>query len=298
MSGREDEQSTSLAGLAHGQLCYLQIPALDITASARFYERVFGWRVAPPAAGFEAPALIGQWTTERPAAPQAGPLGWIMVRDVGETLAEASGAGATVRQGPTPDGPRTLASFLDPAGNLVGIAQHGVPARATGDQVAVAQDAAGSAPGAGNRTMPPASVLPVLTYEDVPRAIDWLCAAFGFTERWRAGAHRAVLEFRGGAVMLGERGAEKVGLGERGADAGGERHPDADSVMVRIADADTHCAHARRAGARVVDEPRDFPYGERQYSAVDIGGHLWTFSQSVADRAPEEWGGTCGPVLR
>jgi predicted enzyme related to lactoylglutathione lyase len=269
---REDEQSTSLAGLAHGQLCYLQIPALDVSASARFYARVFGWRVAPPHTEFEAPGLIGQWTTERPAAPEAGPLGWIMVRNVGETLTEAEAAGATVRQGPTPNGPRTLASFLDVAGNLVGIAQH----------------TAASARGVANRTMPAASVLPVLTYDDVPQAIDWLCSAFGFAERWRADAHRAVLEFRGGAVMLGERGAE----------AGGDRPPDAGAVMVRVADADSHCARARGAGARVIDGPRDFPYGERQYSAVDTGGHRWTFSQSIADRAPEEWGGTSGPVLR
>jgi len=44
-----DEQSTAIPGIVPGQLCYLQIPAVDITTSARFYERVFGWRVAPPA---------------------------------------------------------------------------------------------------------------------------------------------------------------------------------------------------------------------------------------------------------
>ena len=264
MSGGEEERATSLAGLAHGQLCYLQIPARDVSGAARFYARVFGWRVEPPGAGFEAPGLIGEWTTERAPAPKAGPLGWIMVRDVAETLAEAERAGGTVRQGPTPDGPRQLASFLDPAGNLVGIAQH-----------------AAAAPAAGNRTMPPATVFPVLVYDDVPEAIAWLCAAFGFTERWRADAHRAILEFQGGAVMLGDRG-DGGGLG-------------ADSVMVRVADARAHCAQARRAGAQVVDPPRDFPYGERQYGAIDLGGHRWTFSQSIADRAPEEWGGTSGP---
>ena len=70
----QEEQSTSLAGLAHGQLCYLQIPAYDVAASARFYGRVFGWRVDPPGAGFEAPGLIGEWTTDRPPAPDSGPL--------------------------------------------------------------------------------------------------------------------------------------------------------------------------------------------------------------------------------
>lgn len=270
------EESTSLAGLAHGQLCYLQIPALDVTASARFYERVFGWRVSPPDAGFEAPAIIGEWVTDRPPAPDAGPVGWISVKDVRETLAEAEWAGATAREAPSRDGPRWLASFLDPAGNLIGIAQHPhVQGRG------------------GNRTMPSATVMPVLVYDDVPRASDWLCSAFGFVERWRADAHRAVLEFAGGAVMLGDRGDGAAG----DTDGPVVAPAPADSVMVRVADVDSHCARARRAMADVTAVPRDFPYGERQYSALDIGGHRWTFSQSIADRVPEEWGGTSGPGL-
>lgn len=47
---------------------------------------------------------------------------------------------------------------------------------------------------------------------------------------------------------------------------------------------------------KVIQEPRDFPYGERQYTAEDLGGHHWAFSQSIADVAPEEWG-TSGPAL-
>jgi uncharacterized glyoxalase superfamily protein PhnB len=31
--------------------------------------------------------------------------------------------------------------------------------------------------------------------------------------------------------------------------------------------------------------------GERQYSAEDLGGHVWTFSQSIADVDPASWGG-------
>jgi predicted enzyme related to lactoylglutathione lyase len=120
-----EQQSTSIPGLAPGQLCYLQIPAFDVTASARFYARVFGWAIDPPEAGFEAPGLIGQWVTDRRTAPDAGPVGWIHVLDVRRTLADAMDAGATLRDGPLPDGPRLLASFADPAGNLVGIVQHG-----------------------------------------------------------------------------------------------------------------------------------------------------------------------------
>jgi uncharacterized glyoxalase superfamily protein PhnB len=60
---------------------------------------------------------------------------------------------------------------------------------------------------------------------------------------------------------------------------------------VRIEDADAHCAHARASGARILAEPTDHPYGERQYAAEDLGGHCWTFSQTIADVAPEDWGG-------
>ena len=44
-------------------------------------------------------------------------------------------------------------------------------------------------------------------------------------------------------------------------------------------------------GARIVSPPTDYPYGERQYTAVDLGGHHWTFSQSLADVDPADWGG-------
>jgi hypothetical protein len=33
-----------------------------------------------------------------------------------------------------------------------------------------------------NRSAPRATVLPILVYEDVGEAIDWLCSVFGFTE--------------------------------------------------------------------------------------------------------------------
>jgi uncharacterized glyoxalase superfamily protein PhnB len=45
-------------------------------------------------------------------------------------------------------------------------------------------------------------------------------------------------------------------------------------------------------GAEILMEPTDFEYGERQYAAQDPAGHQWTFSETLADVAPEEWGGT------
>ena len=58
-----------------------------------------------------------------------------------------------------------------------------------------------------NRSMPRGTVIPVLAYDDVGEAVDWLGAAFGFGERWRAGNHRAQLAVGDGAVAVAERGA-------------------------------------------------------------------------------------------
>jgi uncharacterized glyoxalase superfamily protein PhnB len=58
-----------------------------------------------------------------------------------------------------------------------------------------------------------------------------------------------------------------------------------------VEDADRHYEQAVSHGARIHSPPTDFPYGERQYNAEDIGGHRWTFSQSIADVDPASWGG-------
>ena len=139
-----------------------------------------------------------------------------------------------------------------------------------------------------NRSIPVPTVIPVLTYPDVREAVAWLGAAFGFTERLRIGEnHRSQLNAGDGAVIV--------------ADVHGDRRPPrpgevTHSVMVRVEDAHGHCERARRHGARIVMEPTDFEYGERQYAAEDPFGHRWTFSQTLADVAPEEWGGTVPPA--
>jgi uncharacterized glyoxalase superfamily protein PhnB len=135
-----------------------------------------------------------------------------------------------------------------------------------------------------NRSMPASTVIPVLAYNDVAAAVDWLCLTFGFSERWRAGSHRAQLAVGDGAVAVTER-----------RDAGSASHG-CHSVMVRVEDVDSHHERARERGARILDPPADQAYGERQYTAEDTGGHRWTFSQSIADVVPEEWGGASADI--
>lgn len=124
-----------------------------------------------------------------------------------------------------------------------------------------------------NRSMPRATVIPTLPYPDIGAAIDWLQTAFGFTLRLRIGDHRAQMN-------VGDDGAVVLIIGKAPA-----------AVMVRVADVDAHHARVAAGGADIAAAPATYPYGERQYSALDPAGHLWTFSQSVADVDPADWGG-------
>ncbi|GHO45649.1 VOC family protein [Ktedonospora formicarum] len=133
---------------------------------------------------------------------------------------------------------------------------------------------------AANRSMPASTVIPVLAYEDVRRAVEWLCTVFGFRERLRIGNHRSQLLVGEGAVVISERGA--------GQNFNGSSH----SLLVRVEDVDSHYERARAHSARIVQPPTGYPYGERQYTVEDLGGHSWTFSQTLADIEPEEWGGS------
>src|SRR5215470_6325502 len=140
--------------------------------------------------------------------------------------------------------------------------------------------------GVVNRSAPASGVVAVLVYENVADAIAWLCGAFGFTERLRAPGPggriiHAQLSIGAGDVMIGASGAEfrPPRTGEVN-----------QYVLVRVDDVDGHFDYAKRFGARVVRPPTDMPFGERTYTVEDLAGHRWTFSQSIADVAPEQWG--------
>ena len=127
-----------------------------------------------------------------------------------------------------------------------------------------------------NRSMPGAIVIPVLIYPDVDAAVDWLCKVFGFTLRVSIGSHRAQLNVGEGSVVIAE--------GSAGAGA--------DSVMVRIEDVDAHHARSLENSVEILSAPTEYPYGERQYTVKDFAGRSWTFSQTIGDVDPADWGGT------
>jgi uncharacterized glyoxalase superfamily protein PhnB len=135
-----------------------------------------------------------------------------------------------------------------------------------------------------NRSLPSATVIPVLVYPDVRTAVAWLGDAFGFQERVRIGDdHRSQLR-------IGADGAMIV------ADVRGAQRPPQEGVVthllkVRVPDVDAQLERARRQGARVLQEPTEYEYGERECTVADLAGHRWQFTQTIRDVAPEEWGG-------
>ena len=137
-----------------------------------------------------------------------------------------------------------------------------------------------------SRTTGSSSVVPELVYPDVEEAVAWLRDTFGLVELWRAGGHRARMAFGNGVIILADADPEYG----RTAPEGGETRSHA--VMVKVGNVDAHHEHALQRGARILSPPTDYSYGERQYSVVDLAGHHWTFTQTIADLAPEDWGGT------
>lgn len=128
--------------------------------------------------------------------------------------------------------------------------------------------------------MPNATVIPTLAYVDVRTAVAWLCDRFGFSKRLEIGEHRAQLVFGTGAIIV-------TALPSSAPFAPQPSH----SIMVRVTDAERHYGESVRKSVEILNPIADYPYGERQYSARDLGGHVWTFSQSLADVDPASWGG-------
>ena len=128
-----------------------------------------------------------------------------------------------------------------------------------------------------NRSVPPCPVIPVLIYPDPSIAADWLSRAFGFTVRLRIANHRIQMRAGEGCFTIAE----------------GDVIPNRSAItQVRIEDPLAHCERARRNGPRILTEPKDHIYGERQYNAQDFHGHYWDFTETLTDVDPETWGGT------
>ncbi len=135
----------------------------------------------------------------------------------------------------------------------------------------------------------PTRIIPYLVYQDAPAAIEFLCKAFGFTERFRY----AMPDQRIGHAELVLGDAAVIYLASVYSEMGFASPQDLAGIHCQIhcqvEDVDAHYACARAAGAAIVAEPEDQSYGDRMYRALDPEGHRWMFATHVRDVPPEEW---------
>jgi uncharacterized glyoxalase superfamily protein PhnB len=132
--------------------------------------------------------------------------------------------------------------------------------------------------------------VPMLSYEDVGAAVDWLARAFGFRERGPrytdadGKVTHAEVELDGAVVMLGWPGPDYQGPARHVEVCEPARRWSAvpwvvDGVLVYVEDLDRHLEQARSAGATILGEPEDEPFG-RLFRAADLEGHRWMFMQA------------------
>lgn len=111
-----------------GKICYIEIPAIDIPQSARFYEHVFGWHVRQRDDGSTAfddtvGGVSGTWVTGRPPTANPGMIVSIMVANAAATIEAITASGGQIVQPVNPYEHVVYAQFRDPVGNILGIYQ-------------------------------------------------------------------------------------------------------------------------------------------------------------------------------
>jgi uncharacterized glyoxalase superfamily protein PhnB len=129
------------------------------------------------------------------------------------------------------------------------------------------------------------TITPYLYYEDLAGTMDWLARAFGLKRHGRAmkgpdgAVNHGAMKAGDGIVMMGRPGPEKK-----------YRNPQhlgqaTQSLYVVVGNVDRHFARAKKAGARILEEPEDTEYGHRRYGACDPEGHEWYFAEDRKARS-------------
>ena len=126
------------------------------------------------------------------------------------------------------------------------------------------------------------AITPYLLYEDVGGAMKWLAKAFGFRKygapmsRPDGKINHAAMKFGDDLIMMGYPGPEYKNPKRLG-------HA-TQSLYVNVDDVDKHFERARKAGAKILEEPKNTFYGHRRYGAEDPEGHQWYFAQELKAR--------------
>ena len=134
-----------------------------------------------------------------------------------------------------------------------------------------------------NRSVPTDTMLSHVVYKDVDAAIQWLSSVFGFVEHYRYGESSGAQMHLGNAWIMVRKARQ------------GEATPSqlgcwTQSLTVFVDDVEAHYQKAKAAGAKIVEELNETPYGEFQYGVEDLDGHHWLFARHARDVNPEDWG--------
>lgn len=113
--------------MAHGKICYLEIPAKTAQASADFYSSIFDWKVRKRGDGElafdDTGGVSGTWVKESDRTPDERTRTYIMVDNIVDTLKKIQTSGGRVLTPRTDIGPNmgAFAVFADPVGNEFGL---------------------------------------------------------------------------------------------------------------------------------------------------------------------------------
>ena len=132
-----------------GKICYVAIPAKDVRKSAEFYTRAFGWQTRQRGDGSTAfddtvGEVSGTWVLGRPAAAEPSLMVYIMAASATKAIDAIRSAGGEIVHQVDPRAREVVATFRDPAGNLIGIYQQ--PGLAESEATAIGHT--GDRPGA------------------------------------------------------------------------------------------------------------------------------------------------------
>ena len=130
--------------------------------------------------------------------------------------------------------------------------------------------------------------LTLLVYRDLEAMQRWLVDVFGFAagplHRNPTGSKVVHAEvYAGDGVIWMHQESPHHRLASP-ATSGSASH----CMAIDVDDVEAHHARTKDAGAEIVHEPADMPYGVREYSARDPEGGLWSFMQPFESEETDE----------
>lgn len=127
------------------------------------------------------------------------------------------------------------------------------------------------------------SIIPGLRYRDAHQVIDWLVRAFGMEKQAvfdgpNGTVAHAQLTFGNGMIMLGSasNGGVLSTLMMHPDETGGK---ETISLSLIVSEAEAVYTTATAAGAEIVQQLAEMPYGGKAFACRDLEGHLWSIGE-------------------